>query len=359
MIKNLFLKFVYLFSSAAYLFLFQFLLRFPTANMEFDANYWKQLKQLPGRPTVSFQKHDISGEVKLLHKALRFITNRKQIIEILCSRTNAQRVEITKAYKTCFDRELVDEVKRKFRGDFRDLMVAMLTPLNEFHCQELYNALNEAGTDEDALIQILVSLSNREIYEINQKYFKNYGRSLEKDLKSDTSGNFRKLMISLANGTRDETSDVDLTLARVDVVQLKKAGVDRWGTDGSTFNRILSLRSYSQIKMIVEEYEFVTSNTLAKDIKSEFSGNIQEGLLAILRYASNKPEYFARCLYKSMVGLGTNDKALIRLIVTRCEIDMTDIKEEFEEKYGSTLKSFIKGDTSGDYRKALLKLIGE
>lgn len=35
------------------------------------------------------------------------------------------------------------------------------------------------------------------------------------------------------------------------------------------------------------------------------------------------------------------------------------IKEEFERNYGKTLASFIKGDTSGDYRKILLGLIGE
>ena len=43
-----------------------------------------------------------------------------------------------------------------------------------------------------------------------------------------------------------------------------------------------------------------------------------------------------------MAGFGTNDSQFIRIIVTRCEIDLQDIKEVFEQKYGKSLRSWIK-----------------
>lgn len=43
-----------------------------------------------------------------------------------------------------------------------------------------------------------------------------------------------------------------------------------------------------------------------------------------------------------MAGIGTNDRQLIRVIVTRCEIDLNDIKVAFERKYGKSLRSWIK-----------------
>lgn len=326
--------------------------------MEVSENYWKQLKIPAGRPSLSSENHDLVKDVKQLKSALKFVTNRKKIIEILCSRTSNQRLEIAKAYKSCFDRDLLEVIKRKFNGDFRNLLTALLTPIDELFCQDLHDELNRAVTDEEALIQILVPLSNRDIQNVHKAYMKRYERSLEKDLKADTCGNFRKLLVALANGTRDESNVLDLYSARVDAVDLKKAGIERWGTDVSTFNRIFCLRNHNQLSLIAQEYECITGRSLLKDIKKEFGSDIKDSFIAILRHATNRPRFFARCLHNSMSGTRTDDKSLIRLVVTRSEIDIIDIKEEFEVKFGKSLKSFIKKG-SGSYRKGLLKLIGE
>lgn len=56
----------------------------------------------------------------------------------------------------------------------------------------------------------------------------------------------------------------------------------------------------------------------------------------------NRAAYFAKELHNSMAGMGTNDRALIRLVVSRCEIDMGNIKQEYQKIYGKPLEKAIK-----------------
>jgi len=64
-------------------------------------------------------------------------------------------------------------------------------------------------------------------------------------------------------------------------------------------------------------------------------------------------------LYKCMKGLGTDDKTLSSIIGTRSREQLQLVKKVFQQKYGKTLESFIKGDTSGYYEDLLLALIDD
>ena len=61
-----------------------------------------------------------------------------------------------------------------------------------------------------------------------------FNKSMEKDVKGDTSGHFKRVLVSQIQGNRDETPTYDLTAAKKDAQDLYKAGEGKWGTDEST-----------------------------------------------------------------------------------------------------------------------------
>ena len=60
-----------------------------------------------------------------------------------------------------------------------------------------------------------------------------------------------------------------------------------------------------------------------------------------------------------MKGIGTDDDTLVRVVVTRCEIDMVQIKQEFQTLTGQTLEQYIAVCIHGItlYKQNLFKLI--
>ena len=67
-------------------------------------------------------------------------------------------------------------------------------------------------------------------------------------------------------------------------------------------------------------------------------------------------EYFAMRVNDSIKGLGTKDTKLIRILISRDEIDMPQIKDYYKKLYKKDMIDDIKGDTSGNYRKILIEL---
>merc|ERR1712147_457650 len=100
--------------------------------------------------------------------------------------------------------------------------------------------------------------------------------------------------------------------------KLDKAGEGKWGTDESTFNRIIATRSFKQLQATFEAYKSCSDKTMEQAVKSEKGGDLERAMLHVVKAARNRDRYFAAEVYECMAGCGTDDDTLIQLIVEHC-----------------------------------------
>ncbi|KAM9360855.1 annexin A1a [Symphorus nematophorus] len=297
------------------------------------------------------------GDVSVLDKAIKVKgVDENTIIEILVKRSNEQRQQIKAAYQQASGKPLASALKDALKGDLEDVVLALLKTPAQYDAQQLKHAMKGLGTDEQTLIEILASRNNREILEIKKVYKEDYKKDLEDDIKSDTSGDFRAALLALCKAGR--TEGVCEQLIDSDARALYEAGEGRKGKDCSVFIDILTTRSALHLRKVFEQYTKYSKVDVAKAIDLEMKGDIESCLTAVVKCAGSRAAFFAEKLYLSMKGKGTRKPILTRIMVSRSEIDMKRIKDEYKKNYGKTLYQDILDDTKGDYEKILLALCG-
>ena len=171
-------------------------------------------------------------------------------------------------------------MKSETSGSFRNVLERLMMDPVELDCFELKQAVKGAGTNEEALIEILASRSNKRIQAINDTYQKSisylntkeilivfrivYSKALEKDVHSDTSGDFRSLLTALMQGERPKTKEVDMDEVRKDAQSLIDAGSKKFKGDDAGFNRLFRERSDLQLKLILEEFAKLSKKSVGR-----------------------------------------------------------------------------------------------
>uniref|UniRef100_A0A8D3DVC1 Annexin n=1 Tax=Scophthalmus maximus TaxID=52904 RepID=A0A8D3DVC1_SCOMX len=289
------------------------------------------------RPFVNF---DASRDAEFLHRAMKGVgTDEDAILMLLAARSNDQRQQIKAAYKKAYGKDLVGALKSELGGLLESVIVALMTPPDSYDASQLHKAIKGAGTNDEVLIEILASRTGEEIKRIIKVYKTEFGGKLEKDICGDTSGHYQKLLVILLQGNREE--EVDEGKIENDAEDLYAAGEGKFGTDEEKFIAILGNRSAEHLRKVFAAYKKLCGSDIEDSIRGETAGNLENLLLAVVKCARGVPEYFAEVLFKSMRRAGTDDDALMRIMVSRSEVDMLDIRASFKKMHGASLHTTI------------------
>ncbi|XP_052769552.1 uncharacterized protein LOC128209531 isoform X3 [Mya arenaria] len=327
----------------------------PTSS---DTDYSKEESNTKG--TVSpAETFDPLNDCETLNNAMAgFGTDEAAIIDVLARRSNAERQDIKVKYKEKYKKDLERELTSELRGDFEALTVALLTPPVEYDVKCLNGAIKGIGTDEAVLVSIIATRNIQEMEAIKLKYEEMYGRRLEADVCEDVSGGLERMLVQLLACERDQRDTVDMEEVKQDVQRLYKEGQISIDPNDDVFNEIIVKKDRAHVKATFEEYKKVTGADIYHAIKEALTGDAETAYLKLAKAIEDPIQYYTDALHACFKGLGTNDGEVIRIVVSRSEIDLGDISTRYQRTYGSSLAQSVEDECSGDYKRLLLAIVG-
>ena len=290
-----------------------------------------------------------------------FGTDEEALILVVTSNKTQERLKIKKAYEEKFKKNLIDDLKSELSGKFEDAMVALFKDPVEYDCECVYNAMKGAGTDENCLIEVIASRPNWLLEKIKKKYNELYKKELVDDIKSDTSGDFQKILEGILRCQRSESKEVDKEKCAKMANDLNNIKEKGWEVqdESNIFYQYIMKSSPKELSFVAREYYKLSGKTIIEGIDNNFKGDAKELLKSILYSLVSPSEYFATRIKKAIEGFGTDNKTLIRILITRCEVDMEIIKKYYKQIYKKDMIDDIKSDISGDYQKLMIELINK
>ena len=305
---------------------------------------------------------DIDKDVETLKKSLKIggaeKVDENTIIKLLANRNNVMRQQLRNYYNKKFNRDLVSDLKAELDGKFEAAIVALLDDPFIYDAKSLHKAMKGVGTDTDACIEIICTRPNWYLKNIMTAYTNLTGGDLIKDLKSEVKlmGNTGTLLCTLLQCQRSENPTPNKETIEKYADDLIKGGIQKLGTDEKLFMDVLTKTSTPELQLLIDTYQKKAGESLLVSIDKEFTGDVKKTLKTII-YANTTPsEYFAQRVNEAITSAGQKDELLMRILITRDEVDMPKIKECYKTLYGKDMVESVKEATLGDYKNLLVEL---
>ncbi|KAH1845174.1 hypothetical protein KXX54_009629 [Aspergillus fumigatus] len=223
--------------------------------------------------------------------------------------------------------------------------------------EALRKAMKGFGTDEKALINILTKPDPLQMALIRHTYTDRIGRNLEKDLKSELSGDLEDVLLSLARGPLEQ-----------DVATLRGA-MSGLGTNENLLTDVLVGRSNADLRAIKYAYVSKYQKSLVEDIKSDLSGKTEQFFVMLLNATRPEPgTYFdaqsvdadVREIHQAtQARKGTDEIGVFAVLLGASDAKLVAIAQAFEAKYHISLEKVIKDEFSGHLEDALLSMLSK
>ncbi|KAE9594866.1 hypothetical protein Lal_00013289 [Lupinus albus] len=288
-------------------------------------------------------------------------TDEKTLISILAHRNESQRKLVRLAYQEIYHQDLIQQLKSELSGSFQ-IAISYWT-MDPARRDAIYanEALKKATPDYKVLIEIACTRTSEEIVAIKGSYQFLYKHSLDEDVAFKTNGDIRKLLVALISAYRYDGDEFDENVAHSEANILHQA-IENKVFSHDEIIRILSTRSKKQLCVTFNAFRNIYGTTITKGLLSNPNDDDDDEYLGALRTTIRcikyPQRYFAKVLRHAMNDLINEEHGLSRVIITRAEKDLSEIKDLYFKRNNVSIDDSVAKDTSGNYKTFLLALLG-
>ncbi|KAL2581705.1 hypothetical protein AAZV13_15G199100 [Glycine max] len=308
---------------------------------------------------IAPSNHSPQEDAEALRKAFEgWGTDEKTVIVILGHRTVYQRQQIRRVYEEIFQEDLVKRLESEIKGDFEKAVYRwILEPADRDAV--LANVAIKNGKNYNVIVEIATILSPEELLAVRRAYLNRYKHSLEEDVAAHTSGHLRQqLLVGLVTSYRYVGDEINPKLAQTEAEILHDAVKEKKGSYEETI-RVLTTRSRTQLVATFNCYREIHGTSISKKLVDEGSDEFQRALYTAIRGIKDPIKYYEKVVRNAIKKVGTDEDALTRVVVSRAEKDLKIISEVYYKRNSVLLEHAIAKETSGDYKKFLLTLLGK
>ncbi|KAJ0976166.1 hypothetical protein J5N97_018131 [Dioscorea zingiberensis] len=283
-------------------------------------------------------------------------TDEKTVISILAHRNSTQRKQIQQAYEELYQESLTKRLESELTGDLEKAVYRwMFNPIEREAV--LANIALKKTIDNQVIIEIACVNSPADLLVVKQAYQALYKHSLEEDVAAHTTRDMRRLLTGLVGTYRYNGEEIDTRLAQSEAAILHEA-IKSKEHNHEEFIRILTTRSKAQLNATFNRYKDEHGTSISKALlASESANEFVSALRVTVKCIASPLKYYEKVLRNALTK-STDDDTLSRVIVTRAEKDLKEIKDLYLNRTNVPLDQAISKSVSGHYESFLLALLG-
>ena len=270
--------------------------------------------------------------------------------DFITRKMHKERMRLRQIYKQKFDKDLMSDLKSSFAGIYLKIILGLFTDPVEFDIDYIYKCLKE-DTSYNILIEIFASRPDWYLNKIKNLYQRKYNIELEEHIKEGTLDDFKKLLLQILQSERSTNQSPDVDQCKKLAEDLEQEESENLTVDSPIINSIFIKSSPQELVSISQEYNKSTQKLITQTINEHFKGNLKNLLNAILMAKISPSEYYANVIHESI----DDEDIILKVIISRAEIDFTQIKKYYLKLYENNVVNDIKKD-SHEYTNLLVAI---